>query len=180
MQIIKSIIEKFKVKELFGILFISCLFITVIPSSLAKSLGISDLRNQYQSFITLCIVVIGAYYIYHTICYITIYLKKRLNFQQRKALNYLKNEMTIDERNLLIKTFYDYDKHVFKLSGTIELCDGVITPLQKNRIIYQASSLGTIYGFSYNLYPYIYRILNENIKKKNINITRSKILWKLE
>ena len=49
MYIIKAIIEKLKIKEMFGIIFMAALFITVLPTNLAQTLKIDEFRNTYQT-----------------------------------------------------------------------------------------------------------------------------------
>ena len=70
MSIIKSIIEKMKIKELFAIIFIAALAITFSPSENIYKLKIEKFRNEYQEYISICIIVIGAYYCLGIISYI--------------------------------------------------------------------------------------------------------------
>lgn len=74
MDIIKSILEKLRIKELLGIIFISCIILTVLPEQLLRNLYLLNLRQQYQSYISLCILIIGAYYILHNSINMRIFL----------------------------------------------------------------------------------------------------------
>lgn len=65
MSIIKSIVEKLKLKELFAIIFIAAIVITVLPNDLAEKMKINTFRNTYQTYISLCMIAIGGYYVLH-------------------------------------------------------------------------------------------------------------------
>lgn len=74
MSIIKTIIEKLKLKELFAIIFIAALIITFVPNEWAQKMKIDTFRNTYQTYISLCIIAIEAYYVLHLLGWI----KKRI------------------------------------------------------------------------------------------------------
>lgn len=59
MSIVKTIIEKMKIKEIFAIAFISGLIITFMPDAVAYKLQIMDLRNAFQQYISIGLIVIG-------------------------------------------------------------------------------------------------------------------------
>jgi hypothetical protein len=61
MEIIRSIIEKLKVKEVCGIVFIASLFISFMPNELAEKMGLQIIRIKYQSVLSGVIVCIGAF-----------------------------------------------------------------------------------------------------------------------
>ncbi len=63
LSVIKSIIEKLKLKELFAIIFIAALIITFVPADLAQKMQIDNFRNTYQTYISLCLIVGGSYYV---------------------------------------------------------------------------------------------------------------------
>lgn len=54
MSIIKSIVEKLKLKELFAIIFIAALIITFVPNEWAQKMKIDTFRNTHQTYISLC------------------------------------------------------------------------------------------------------------------------------
>lgn len=179
--IAKSIIDKLKLKEIVGITFIASLLITLIPESIALSLKISQFRNEFQIYLTICIVVTASYYLYSAIkslkrmVYIFIFSNKR------KAIKYLREDISPDEMELLIKTFYDGSDHRFKSSGVISIFDGRLAPLETNRIIYRASELGSLYdGFSYNLEPYVLKFLNEKLINGNVVIKGEKFSYRFK
>ena len=47
MSIIKSIVEKLKLKEIFAIVFIATLVITFVPNEWAQKMKIDTFRNTY-------------------------------------------------------------------------------------------------------------------------------------
>lgn len=59
MGIIKAIFEKFKIKELIAILFVAAFIITVLPKEMATKLNIGKFRENYQTYISLCLIVTG-------------------------------------------------------------------------------------------------------------------------
>ncbi len=65
MGIIKAIVEKLKIKELFAILFIAGVCFSLIPSKIADKMEILELRNRYQSFVSIGLIIIGSYYVLH-------------------------------------------------------------------------------------------------------------------
>ena len=161
-NIIKSIIEKLKLKEIFAIVFIAALVITFAPNEWAEKIKIDSFRNTYQTYISLCIIVIGAYYV---LCFAewvkNCLWRKRYNWK-KIGICYMKKYMSPDEMCLLIETFYDSKNNRFSSSGMIDCIDGRKAVLESKRIIYLASQIGNmIDGFSYNLQPYALDFLNE-------------------
>ena len=69
MSVIRTLIEKLKVKEILFVLFVSAIIITFMPKELAKNINIYSFRELYQTYISLCIIIIGAYYIYRIVVY---------------------------------------------------------------------------------------------------------------
>lgn len=89
-EAIGKIIEKLKIKEIIGILFIACLIITFIPDSLAIKLDILKFRITYQAYLTLAIICTGSYYILFALKEIfTFVLSKMINYK-KIAINYMK------------------------------------------------------------------------------------------
>lgn len=181
MSVIKSIIDKLKLKELFAIIFIAALLITFMPTELAQKMKIDDFRNTYQTYISLCMIVIGAYYALCVLGGIKNFIWRKTHNWEKVAINYMKKYMSPDEMRLLIETFYDRENHRFCSSGTLDYSDGRRTPLESKKIIYRASQLGSlVYGFSYNLQPYALKFLNKNLAEGNITIDNNGVRWELK
>lgn len=171
MEIIRSIIEKLKIKEVCGIVFIASLFISFMPNELAEKMGLQIIRIKYQSVLSGVIVCIGAFYIYFLIEKIARFIKLRFFGIEHTAKHYLKNAITDDEKMLLIEKFYDKQKQSFVTTGYIDLSDGRKAALEYKGILYRSSSVSSYYTqFSYNLQPYALKILNDNVRKGNIVI----------
>lgn len=181
MGIVKSIVEKLKIKEIFGLVFIAAVILTFMPNSLAKTMQLERFRDTYQPYISLCILIIGAYYILCAIGYVWKLLLRKLISSKKVALKYMKTSMSPDEMGLLVEAFYDREYKRFRSSGKIHFEDGRKTPLEQKSIIYLASTLGDMLsGFSYNLQPYALDFLNKNLKEGNIVIENSSIKYKLQ
>lgn len=179
MEFLKTIVDKFRLKELLAIIFLSALFITFIPSNLANTLQILDFRNTYQSYVSIGIIVPGAYYIFSIFNYSMRFIKNRIYNPEKTAIKYMKQHMTADEMALIIEKYYDRKNHSFKVSAMIDITDGRKAPLECKKIIYRASSTGYLTSFAYNLQPYALEFLNKNLQKGNIKITQDRYSWNL-
>lgn len=181
MSIIKTIIEKLKLKELFAIVFIATIVITAMPNDLAQRMKIDTFRNTYQTYISLCIIAIGAYYVLHLLGWIKKYIWAKFHNWKKVGTNYMKKYMSSDEMELLIMTFYDANNHMFRSSGTIDCLDGRKAALESKHIIYLASRTGTIIkGFAYNLQPYALEFLNKNLEEGNIRVENNQLVYELK
>jgi len=174
------IIEKLKIKELFAIIFIASLIITVIPVKWANRIKIESLRNTYQTYITLCIIIIGAYYLSCLVGRIKDFVLGKIFNGKKVAINYMKKTMSPEEMKLLIETFYDANNNRFSSTGKIEFSDGRKAPLEMKYIIYRASQIGYADIFSYNLQPYALDFLNKNLKAGRIEISSNSFKYILK
>lgn len=184
MDLIKSIVEKLKIKELVGILFCTTLIITALPEEVLTYLKLSEIRDKYQMYISLSLIITSAYYMFNILVFVGRFIVKRIINEKRIAIKYMKNEMSADEMELLIKVFYDKHNSIFKSSGYIEYSDGRKAPLESKWIIYQASSMSNtdMYAycaFAYNLQPYAREFLNRNLRNGNIKIQNNSFEYRL-
>lgn len=181
MSIIKSIVEKLKLKELFAIIFIAALIITFVPNEWAQKMKIDTFRDTYQTYISLCIIAIGAYYVLHLLGWIKKRIWAKFHNWKRVGIDYMKKYMSSDEMELLIMTFYDANNHMFRSSGTINYDDGRKAALESKHIIYLASQMGSVvYGFAYNLQPYALEFLNKNLEEGNIRVENNQLVYELK
>lgn len=181
MSIIKSIVEKLKLRELFAIVFIAALIITFMPNEWARKMKIDSFRNVYQTYISLCMIAIGAYYILCAVGCVKNLIWKKIHNWKRTAIKYMKENMSLDEMCLLVETFYDVRNNRFSSSGKIDYSDGRKAPLESKHIIYLASTMGNMLeGFSYNLQPYALEFLNKNLKEGNVQITDTHLSFQLK
>lgn len=177
-EVVKSIVDKLKIREIIGILFIASLLITFLPDDISAKMNLLDFRENNQTYLTICIIVTGSYYLFTLFRYFGVFILRKIVNDKKVALNYMKRNMSVDEMNLLIQAFYDFDMNRFKSSGKILLEDGRKTPLESNKIIYLASQIGDLLtGFSYNLQPFALEYLNDQLHKGNITITRDRFSW---
>lgn len=179
MSIIKSIIEKMKIKELFAIIFIAALAITFSPSEILYKLKIANFRNEYQEYISICLIVIGAYYCLCIINYIKNYIWRKFHNAKKIAIHYMKNMMTPDEMGLLIEKYYDSVNNMFRSTAMIEYSDGRKAALESKFILYRASSMSQRYSFAYNLQPYAVDFLNKNLYAGNIEVHEDSFRYEL-
>lgn len=175
MDLIKSIVEKLKIKEVVGILFCATLIITVLPREVLIYLKLLEVRNKYQMYISLSLIITTAYYMFNILVFVGRYITTKIINEKRLAIKYMKSEMSADEMGLLIEIFYDKRYNTFKSSGYIEYSDGRKAALESKWILYRASSMSNtaIYAhcaFAYNLQPYAREFLNRNLERGNIKI----------
>lgn len=180
MGILRALVEKFKLKELIAILFIAALIITVIPKDIATKLSIYKFRETYQTYISLCLILTGAYYILSIMNFIKRFFFGKIFNWKRTAINYMKKFMSADEMGLLIEVFYDRENNRFKSSGMIEYSDGRKAALESKHVLYRASSLSEWYSFAYNLQPSVREFLNKNLTDGNIQIGRDSFKYILK
>lgn len=170
MEIIRAIVEKLKIKDIFAILFISGICFSIFPESIADKLKILELRNKYQSLVSVGLLLIGAYYILSVLRKIIWIILKKMYSSKRKAIKYMKGPMSLDEKRLLIETFYDIYNNIFNATGYIEINDGRKAALEYHGIIYRSANVSYYTSFAYNLQPYVLEYLNQNLLLGNIDI----------
>lgn len=180
MDFIKTIIEKLKLKELFAILFIATIAVTFMPVELAQKIHIENLRIKYQSYISICMIVVGAYYLFRIICWITKKIRNKVYNPKRIAIQYMKKFMSVEEMGFLIENYYDERNKRFKGTAMIEYSDGRKAGLESKYILYRSSNLGEWYKFAYNLQPFAQEFLNKNLAEGNIDIQANQFRYKLK
>lgn len=180
MDFIKIIIDKLKLKELFAMVFIGGLIITFLSNEIAEKIKIYEFRSKYQVYISLCIIIIGAYYIIKIISFILQSTLNRIFSDKKTALKYMKNTISPDEMGLLIEVFYDNKNNIFRTTGYIDFSDGRKAALEYKHIIYRSSTISEGLSFAYNLQPYAAEFLNENLRKNNIQIECNSMRYNLK
>lgn len=82
---------------------------------------------------------------------------------------------------LLVEKFYDPVNIRFKTSSLIDIQDGRLAQLLNKKILYQSSRIGDfVYGFSFNLQPYVLEFLNENLRSGRITIEGTNFSYQLK
>lgn len=186
MDLLKVLIDKFKVKELIGIIWIASLITTVLPKNILEYLKIINIIEKYQVYISLALIISSAYYIMNLFMYVGEFLLELIINEKRIAIKYMKDSMSSDEMALLIQDFYDKNNNTFKSCGYINFTDGRKTPLVSNYVIYLSSNMSStdvlsngFCAFAYNLQPYTREFLNNNLRKNNIEIIGNSFNYRL-
>lgn len=179
MEFIKAIIEKLKLRELFAIVFISALIITFMPIEWAQKIQIEHFRLTNQTYISICIIVIGAYYLLGIVSWIKNIIWRKFHNVKKIAIKYMKETISPDEMALLIEKYYDANNNIFRSSAMIEISDGRKAAMESKFILYRSSSISQWYSIAYNLQPYALEFLNKNLKAGNIEIQSDSFKYKL-
>lgn len=179
MDIIKAIVEKLKLKEIFAIVFVAAIIITVLPTTVAEKIKVEEFRSTYQTYISMCMIIIGAYYLLNGLNWCKKFVWRKFHNPRKIAINYMKKTMTVDEMGLLIEKYYDSVNNIFRSSAMIEFSDGRKAALESKYILYRASSMSEWYSFAYNLQPYALKFLNKNLRNGNIEIKKDLFRYKL-
>lgn len=178
---IDTILKKLKIKEIIAIILISTLAITFLPQNIMDTMKLSEVKTKYQTQISLALVLSCAYYLLITITFLFNAIGGKLNNPKKRAIKYLKNDMSIDEMGLLMNVFYSQNEDRFKSSGGIDINDGRKTALEYHGVIYRAASVSKRFTiFDYNLQPYAREFLNRNLENGNIKIKDNNIEWCLK
>lgn len=180
MEFIKIIIDKLKLKELFAMVFISGLIITFLPDKITKLVKIYEFKIKYQVYISLCLIIIGSYYILKIVSFILESILNRIFSNKKIAIKYMKNTMSADEMGLLIEVFYDSRNNIFRTTGYIDFSDGRKAALEYKHIIYRSSNISDGLSIAYNLQPYAVEFLNKNLRKNNIQIEGNNMRYNLK
>lgn len=181
MDILKTIVEKLKLKELCAILFIATTIITFMPEKWAQLIKIETFREAYQTYISLCMIAIGSYYLLQISQFIGQWILGRIINRKKIALKYMKEDMSTDEMQLLIEVFYDETNKCFHTTGQIDLNDGRKAALESKHIIYRSAQVSSFYTmFAYNLQPYALEFLNKNLKEGNIELRKNSFKYDLK
>lgn len=171
---ISNILDKLKIKEVIFAAGIICGIILFAPIKYLKILGLEKFQSEYRSslgigFLVCCVL-----------CFIWIikYIGKRIDsdarFLKKTTKAYLRKSISQEEQGYLIYSFYDFSRGEFKLSATLNIMSGLVTPLEHAGIIYRSSSVAYSYEeWQYNLQPYAMKLLNDAVQSKRIEITKT-------
>lgn len=159
----------------------AAIVITAMPNDMAQKMKIDTFRDTYQTYISLCIIAIGAYYVLNLLGWIKKRIWAKFHNWKKVGIDYMKKYMSQDEMWLLIETFYNDKNAKFGSSGFIDCMDGRKAALESKHIIYLASRTGSIIdGFPYNLQPYALEFLNKNLYEENIVINGDRMSFQLK
>lgn len=84
-----------------------------MPEKWAQLIKIGTFRETYQTYISLCMIAIGSYYLLQIFQFIGQWVLGRIINRKKIALKYMKEDMSTDEMQLLIEVFYDETNKCF-------------------------------------------------------------------
>lgn len=169
-----------KIKEICAVFFIAGIIITFMPTDYAIKYGIDVFRVKYQMYISIGLIVVVAYYILNVITWLNKFLLSKIITSKRIGMKYLKDVMSADEMGFLVEIFYDREHNIFRNTGYIEMSDGRGAGLVSRNIIYMSSQFSNMTYFSYNLQPWAYKFLNQNLQYGNIVVNEIGVQYQLK
>lgn len=155
-KLLVALIDKISIHKLIIVVTGFSAFILFAPLWIINYLALNGVLVAYK-FIFSTIFIIG---IFLEIIRLGEVIEQYINSPKKKAIRYLKNELTIDEKGFLIRTFYDPKVKRFRETGQVDALDGSGMNLVRQGIIYRSSSLGQCLQFDYNLEIFAYNYLN--------------------
>lgn len=180
MSVIKTIIEKMKLKEICAVLFIAGIIITYMPQDYAMKFSIVEFRETYQTYISVGLIIIAAFYIFSFITWVSEKIFFKFHNPEKIGKNYLKNVMSADEMGFLVEKLYDRESNVFRNTAYIDMSDGRGAGLTSKHVIYLSTNISNWNSFAYNLQPWAYKFLNKNLKEGNIVVSGSSVQFQLK
>ena len=171
---ISNILDKLKIKEVIFAAGIICGIILFAPIKYLKILGLEKFQSEYRS----CLGIAFLFCCLFCFIWIIKYIKNRFDsderFLKKATREYLRKNISQEEQGYLIYSFYDFSRGEFKLSATLNIMNGLVTPLEHAGIIYRSSSVAYSYEeWQYNLQPYAMKLLNEAVRNKRVEIMKT-------
>ena len=167
-EVIAIFVEKLKIKEIVIALLLAALVILFSPEKVLSILGLLAWREKYRG-------IIGAILLICTILGLVWLISMILDgIKGTRSTNgylkrYIKKFISYEEKEFLIKNFYNYELEEFNVSSKVSMISGCVSALVNAKIIYQATSMAhDVNRWPYNLYPYVRIYLNKALKKKRI------------
>ncbi|MFS0672053.1 super-infection exclusion protein B [Ornithinibacillus sp. 179-J 7C1 HS] len=152
-------ILKLSPKYLLGIVIFSGGLSLIGNSDLASPLGIEELYNSYNTWITIILIISSSLLLGHLIWHLGLIIKGK--FQDRSLDKFRKKrlkDLTPEEKAIL--SFYIIKN---TRSQKLNYTNGAVRELEYWKIIYRSSELGNMRsGFSYNIQPWAWEYLKKN------------------
>lgn len=180
LEVFLKVMDKLHIKEMAFSVLVVCGIILFAPDAFMETLGLFWWRNQYRS-------MVGLIFLFCLTCcfvWVFIYLKGevshgnwRLNIITRK---YLKSIISEEEKNFLIKHYYDSGTKEFFNTTRVDMTSGNVVSLANAYIIYTGTRMGRgPHSWSYNLQPNVRRYLNKAVRRKKIIVQGDRYTWNL-
>lgn len=176
-DLVGTIIEKLKIKEIVVVLLLSGSVILFAPVRIVNILGLYSWRDEYRSYIGITVLICAALcLIWIAIWFMNIIYALVLAYQRRM---YLKKTISDQEKEYLIINFYDFKRGEFKCTANMDVTSGNTSLLKDACIIERATQLARSFDcWAYCLQPGVRKYMNKAIKKKKITITTNGSGWK--
>lgn len=176
MEILTSFIKKFKLVQLLLIIFIVTGVFIVSNDSVLEKLGVLTIKNAYHEWFGLSFLISSAGLIIIIFEKIYKFVHSKYYSLSRLGKKTLK-KLTVEEQQILIKNFYDFDAQKFKMTSYIDVKTEVPTLLTSRGLAIRSASMSYGHRFPYTLHPYVYEILEKNIKNGNIQVNENNFVW---
>lgn len=172
--------DKLRIKEFVIALLIAGCFILFAPDKFLDTLGLRGLRNTYKGYIGAGVLICAIFCIIWALGWI----KKKIVFSSlnymRVSRGYLKKIISTEEKEFLIRHFYNSDTNEFNSTAKLDITSGNILLLSNANIITQASKAANSPShWAFCLQPNVRIYLNKAIKKGKIVVNRNGYKWNL-
>lgn len=179
-NVIGKLIDRLKIKELITVLLIVGLLILFLPDKFLNILGLQVWRDNYRSHIGGCVLICAIF----CLIWIIIWIKNKLFFStfayMRVSRKYLKKIISKEEKEFLIRNFFNFDRMEFDSSAQLDITSGNVYLLQNAYIIAPSAKASKCADrWAYSIQPNVRIYLNKAIQKKKIIITPNGYTWKL-
>lgn len=180
LNVIGKLVDKLKIKEIIVSLLIAGIFILFAPDRFINTLGLEIWRETYRSHIGAVVLVCGIF----CLIWIIVWLKNKIFNSyfayMRVSRGYLKKIISNEEKEFLIRNFYNFDHGEFNSTAKLDITSGNVYLLQNAYIIApSAKASASPSHWAYCLQPNVRMYLNKAVKKKKVVITGSGYTWKL-
>ena len=172
LKVISTIIEKFKLRELILAVLIVCCAILFVPDDFISILGLERWRDEYRSIIGLILLFCAVCCLIWLLSYLKSRLLSRERLQRKRAVHYLKNVISSQEKEFLIRNFYNDKTNEFDKVAYLDMRDGHIVPLANAYILTIAAEVGAPSCWAYMVQPNIRLYLKKALKRKKIQVTK--------
>lgn len=145
-----------------------------------NTLGLQEWRDTYKGYIGAGVLICAIFCIIwalgwsrHKIVF------SNFNYM-RISRNYLKKIISTEEKEFLIRHFYNFDTNEFNSTAKLNITSGNILLLSNAYIIAKASNAANSPSYwAYCLQPNVRIYLNKAVKKDKLVINRNGYKWKL-
>ncbi len=142
LEVFLKVMDKIHIKEIAFSVLVVCGIILFAPGTFMETLGLFLWRDKYRS-------MVGLIFLFCLTCCIVwlfIYLKEEIscgNWRLKKiARKYLKSIISAEEKDFLIKHYYDSDTKEFFNTARVDMTSGNVVSLANAYIIYTGTSMG--------------------------------------